>query len=57
MCGGGKDESVRKAVVPVDSGTIEMVLCGDKACAYLSLMGWARQRQVKTVMRKRRFGG
>ena len=42
---------------PGDCGTIAMVLCGDKARTYLFLMDRARQRQVKTAMRKRRFGG
>ena len=53
----GCAEGVSEAVAPADSGTIAMVLCGDKARTYLFLMDRARQRQVKTAMRKRRFGG
>ena len=37
---------VSEAVAPADSGTIAMVLCGDKARTYLFLVEWARQRQI-----------
>ena len=53
----GCAEGVSEAVAPADSGTIAMVLCGDKARTYLFLMDRARQRQVKTAMRKMRFCG
>ena len=46
------------AVAPMDSGTILMVLCGDKAHTYLFLVEWECQRQMKDGDdMKRRFGG
>ena len=46
----GNGEGVSEAVAPMDSGTILMVLCGDKAHTYLFLVEWEWQRQMKTAM-------